>query len=152
MFTLLTYVLRGRLCPTVAKCIKSPACAPSIQSCLIAFVFQRCKDTNFLGLHCPQAPLALLSDNLLGPKEDTSLQLLWEWPSPLPGLCRLLCCEHLPCSGHRWWPGLRALSLLSASASVFSVSEKECENHLPQVQLICVVPCPEDPLLLQGTV
>lgn len=77
---LLSYVLRGRLCPTVAKCIKSPACAPSIQSCLIAFVFQRCKDTrmefkNFLGLHCPQAPLALLSDNLLGPKEDTSLQL-----------------------------------------------------------------------------
>ena len=80
MCMLLTYVLRGKLWPTVAKCIKSLACAPSIQSCLIGFVSQRCKDTkmefnNFLGLHCPQAPLALLCDNLLGPKEDTSLQL-----------------------------------------------------------------------------
>ena len=26
---------------------------------------------NFLGFHCPQAPLALLCDNLLGPKEET---------------------------------------------------------------------------------
>ena len=127
----LTLVLRGKLCPTVAKCIKSPACAPSIQSCLILFVSQRCKDTvmefkNFLGLHCPQAPLVRLCDNLLGPKEETSLQLWREWPSCLPGLCRLLWCERHPCWGHSWWPGIRALSLLSASASVFSVSEQEC--------------------------
>ena len=118
VFTLLTYVLQGKLCPTVAKRIKSPACAPSIQSCLILFVSQRCKDTmmefkNFPGLHCPQAPLALLCDNLLGPKEERSLQLWREWPSCLPGLCRLLCCERHPCWGHSWWPGTRALSLCS---------------------------------------
>ena len=128
---LLTWVLRGKLCPAVAKCIKSPACAPSIQSCLILFVSQRCKDTmmefkSFLGLHYPQVPLVLLCDNLLGPKEETSLQLWREWPSPLPGLCRLLWCERHLCWGHSWWPDIRALPLLSASASVFSVSEQEC--------------------------
>ena len=30
---------------------------------------------NFLAFHCPQARLALLCDNLLGPKEVASLQL-----------------------------------------------------------------------------
>ena len=33
--TILTYVLWGKLCPPVAKCSKSPACVPSIQSRLI---------------------------------------------------------------------------------------------------------------------
>ena len=33
--TLQTYVLQGKLCHPVAKCIRSPACVPSIQSCLI---------------------------------------------------------------------------------------------------------------------
>ena len=40
--TLLTYVLRRKLCPPVAKGIKSLACVPSIPSCLI-FVSQNAK-------------------------------------------------------------------------------------------------------------
>ena len=149
MSTFLTYVLQGKLCPTVAKCIKIPACAPSIQSCLIFFVSQRCKDTmmefkNFLGLHCPQAPLALLCDNLLGPKEETSLQLWREWPSCLPGLCRLLWCERHPCWGHSWWPGIRALSLCSQHLlqSSQSLNRNVVEKHLPQCSssvLFCVL-------------
>ena len=147
----LTLVLRGKLCPTVAKCIKSPACAPSIQSCLIFFVSQRCKHTmmefkNFLGLHCPQAPLVRLCDNLLGPKEETSLQLWREWPSPLPGLCRLLWCEHLPCWGHSWWPGICALSLCSQHPLQSSQSLKRnvVEKHLPQCSSSVLFHGPED--------
>ena len=89
---------------------------------------------SFLGLHCPQAPLVLLCDNLLGPKKETSLQLWREWPSPLPGLCRLLWYECHLCWGHSWWPGPCALSLCSQHPLQSSQSLKRnvVEKHLPQ--------------------
>ena len=122
---------------------------PLLFNLVWSFFSQRCKDTmmefkNFLGLHCPQASLALLCDNLLGPKEETSLQLWREWPSCHPGLFRLLWCERHPCWGHSWWPGIRALSLCSQHLlqSSQSLNRNVVEKHLPQCSssvLFCVL-------------
>ena len=71
------------------------ACLCGFYSSSFDFVSQRCKDImeefkNFLGLHCPQVHLALLWGTLLGPKEETCLQLWQEWPS-CPSAAHLCC-------------------------------------------------------------
>ena len=149
---LLTYVLRGKLCPTVAKCIKSPACVPSIQSCLILSL----KDAKTswwnlrTSLHCivPRhlLPCSVITCWVLRKKQSA-------WGSePRAFQDSAGCCGVNITRAGDTARGQALCPCSQPSTSVFSFPEKECCGEtLPSVYFICVVQCPEDPLLLQWT-
>ena len=153
MCTLLSYVLQGRICPTVAKCIKA---LPVSLLCKLVW--------SCLSLNKAKIPWWNLRASLdcIVPRHLLSCCVITCWVLRKKQVCSCDGSDRCPfqdsagCCGmnvtHGDIAGGQAFMLCLCALSirsVFSFSEQECCGEaLASVQLICVVPCPEDlPLL-----